>query len=260
MDQQSRPLETMPSCLEAELLRAALTEVAPSATRARVLQAIDAALTRPSSAHPDLLAGSANSRKVSAPCAPAATSSAAVLSVGIPIDDITPARVVPRQVCPPPLRGRFRRLLPAIQLAAAVVVGVGTAAGARALRSRELVVPPTASSGTLGATSTVLTNNSGRRLDVPAPINDEARRPGVPRLAPKQAPAPTEEPPDDWLGAQLSILSQADRSLREGKSEEALKSLDKYATSFPMGLLDPQVAMLRQRAELGGERQVFILP
>lgn len=253
MDQQSWPLEMSRSCLEPELLRAALTDVAPSAARARVLQAIDAAPPRASATEPESLRGTAISGK--------ATSSPAALSVGIPIDAINPARVAPRQVCAPLAPRRFGRFLPAIQLAAAVAVGVGTAAGARVLSPHEPLVPdasPSRSTG--GVTNTLVTQGPRRGLELPAPMNEEARRPRVARSTPERAPSPAEPPPEDWLGEQLSILSQADRSLRDGKSEEALRSLEKYATLFPMGLLDPQVALLRQRARLGEERQVFIFP
>lgn len=240
------------SCLEPELLRAALTDVAPRAARARVRQAIDAALSGASATEPESVRGVVLSCK--------ATSTAA-LSVGIPIDAITPARVAPRQVCAPAVRRRFGRFLPAIQLAAAVAVGVGTAAGARVLSPREPVVRHASPSESMpSVTSALAIKSPRRRLGVPAPVNGEARRPRAPRSAPEPVPSPTEQPPEDWLGAQLSILSQADRSLRDGNSREALKSLEKYSTLFPMGLLDPQVALLRQRARLGEERQVFIFP
>lgn len=91
-------------------------------------------------------------------------------------------------------------------------------------------------------------------------MNGKVLRPRAPRSAPELVPSSAEPPPDDWLGAQLSILSQANRSLRDGKPDEAMKSLETYAALFPTGLLDPQVTLLRQRAQLVEKRQVFIFP
>lgn len=72
-------------------------------------------------------------------------------------------------------------------------------------------------------------------------------------LSPGAAPAS-----DDWLGEQLAILSRAERSLLAGDPESAVRSLDEYRARFPGGLLDPQMASIRQRVE---ERfTAFIFP
>jgi hypothetical protein len=63
---------------------------------------------------------------------------------------------------------------------------------------------------------------------------------------------------DDWLGEQLAILARAERSIIEGDPENAARSLDEYKARFPDGLLDPQMASVRQRVE---ERfTAFIFP
>jgi len=63
---------------------------------------------------------------------------------------------------------------------------------------------------------------------------------------------------DDWLGEQLAILGRAERSLLEDDPESAVRSLDEYKARFPDGLLDPQMASIRQRVE---ERvTAFIFP
>jgi hypothetical protein len=63
---------------------------------------------------------------------------------------------------------------------------------------------------------------------------------------------------DDWLGEQLAILGQAERSLLEDDPESAVRSLEMYEARFPDGLLDPQMASIRQRVE---ERfTAFIFP
>jgi hypothetical protein len=63
---------------------------------------------------------------------------------------------------------------------------------------------------------------------------------------------------DDWLGEQLAILARAERSILEGDPENAARSLDEYKARFPDGLLDPQMASIRQRVE---ERfTAFIFP
>jgi hypothetical protein len=59
---------------------------------------------------------------------------------------------------------------------------------------------------------------------------------------------------DDWLGQQLSLLSRAERSLNAGDGSGALRALDEYARLYPRGLLDPQVAQLRQSVDLSGRR------
>jgi hypothetical protein len=85
-------------------------------------------------------------------------------------------------------------------------------------------------------------------------------------LAPRSRPAPAADnaqPPlasasDDWLGEQLAILGRAERSLVEDDPESAVRSLDEYKARFPDGLLDPQMASIRQRVE---ERfTAFIFP
>lgn len=263
MNARSPSLDTLGSCLGPELLRAALTDVAPSATRQRVCQAIDSSLEEARTHAPDSMRSTAG-----ASCR--VTTGAAALSVGIPRDAINPARdainparATPLPMCLPPLRRRFGRFLPAIQLAAAVAVGVGSAAGARVLRAPE-VVPEAAAmispSGTNSVSNALVMEASPGKLGRSAAMNGKTLRARRPHLAPERVPSADEKPADDWLGAQLSILSQAERSLRDGKPEQAMKSLERYAALFPMGLLDPQVTSLRQRAQLREERQVFIFP
>lgn len=291
-------LETTRSGLSPELLRAALTDVAPSTTRARVLQALDSSLREASAHAPDSMRGTgeascqataAGSRltqlpidaKSDVPCkAPAGP---AALSVGIPRASINPARAplpparpaslrpslcppssCPPSLCPPPSLGRrFGRFLPALQLAAAVAVGVGSAAGARVFGPGEGGLPyagaitsPSARANTLTPVDEAPRAKSGEA----AASNRNALPRRTPPPAPEPAPSETEQPAEDWLGAQLSILSQADRSLRDGKPEEAMRSLETYAALFPMGLLEPQVTLLRQRAQVVERRQVFIFP
>lgn len=257
MDEPSLPFEALRSCLGADLLRAALTDVAPSATRARICRAIDSTLTGDGAVEPDVTRSTADSS-----CR--ATTGAAALSVGIPINAINSARVAPRP-CAPPVRRSFRRFLPAIQLAAAVAVGVGSAAGARVLSPREPVIPDVGvnvspSRSTQDAARVRVTEHSRGKRAAASALDDGSLRASVPRVTAERLPPTTEEPAEDWLGAQLSILSQADRSLRDGRPEEAMRSLEQYATLFPMGLLDPQVTLLRERAQLGEKRQVFIFP
>jgi hypothetical protein len=63
---------------------------------------------------------------------------------------------------------------------------------------------------------------------------------------------------DDWLGEQLAILGRAERGLVDGDPEDVVRSLDEYTARFPDGLLDPQMASIRQRVE---ERfTAFIFP
>jgi S-DNA-T family DNA segregation ATPase FtsK/SpoIIIE len=78
-------------------------------------------------------------------------------------------------------------------------------------------------------------------------------RPTADNVQPPLAPAS-----DDWLGEQLAILGRAERSLLEDDPESAVRSLDEYKARFPDGLLDPQMASIRQRVE---ERfTAFIFP
>jgi hypothetical protein len=73
------------------------------------------------------------------------------------------------------------------------------------------------------------------------------------KMQPLLAPAS-----DDWLGEQLAILGRAERSLLEDDPESAVRSLEEYQARFPDGLLDPQIASIRQRVE---ERfTAFIFP
>lgn len=70
--------------------------------------------------------------------------------------------------------------------------------------------------------------------------------------------SPQQPTSDDWLGEQLAILGQAQRSLLEDDPESAVRSLEVYEARFPDGLLDPQMASIRQRVE---ERfTAFIFP
>jgi hypothetical protein len=70
--------------------------------------------------------------------------------------------------------------------------------------------------------------------------------------------SPPQPTSDDWLGEQLAILGQAQRSLLEDDPESAVRSLEVYEARFPDGLLDPQMASIRQRVE---ERfTAFIFP
>jgi hypothetical protein len=70
--------------------------------------------------------------------------------------------------------------------------------------------------------------------------------------------SPRQPTSDDWLGEQLAILGQAERSLLEDDPESAVRSLEVYEARFPDGLLDPQMASIRQRVE---ERfTAFIFP
>jgi hypothetical protein len=70
--------------------------------------------------------------------------------------------------------------------------------------------------------------------------------------------SPRQPTSDDWLGEQLAILGQAERSLLEDDPESAVRSLEVYEARFPDGLLDPQMASVRQRVE---ERfTAFIFP
>jgi hypothetical protein len=71
------------------------------------------------------------------------------------------------------------------------------------------------------------------------------------------AVSPAEHGDDDWLGAQLVLLSQAERSLLAGDPGGALRSLDEYRARFPRGLLDPQIATLRERAQRSIESFIF---
>ncbi len=54
---------------------------------------------------------------------------------------------------------------------------------------------------------------------------------------------------EDWLGDQLALLARAERSLLEHDPDETLRSFEEYRARFPQGLLDPQMAAVRQRAE-----------
>jgi hypothetical protein len=77
-------------------------------------------------------------------------------------------------------------------------------------------------------------------------------------LAAADLVSPPQPSSDDWLGEQLAILGQAQRSLLEDDPESAVRSLEVYEARFPDGLLDPQMASIRQRVE---ERfTAFIFP
>jgi hypothetical protein len=54
---------------------------------------------------------------------------------------------------------------------------------------------------------------------------------------------------EDWLGEQLAILARAERSLLEDDPDATLQAFEDYRARFPQGLLDPQMANVRQRAE-----------
>jgi hypothetical protein len=54
---------------------------------------------------------------------------------------------------------------------------------------------------------------------------------------------------EDWLGEQLALLTRAERSLAERDPAGALRTLDEYQARFPKGLLDLQIAALRERAQ-----------
>ena len=72
----------------------------------------------------------------------------------------------------------------------------------------------------------------------------------VPSGHPSNIRVPLLEPSsDDWLGEQLAILARAERGLLEGDSESAVRSLDEYQARFPNGLLNPQMAAVRERIE-----------
>jgi hypothetical protein len=59
----------------------------------------------------------------------------------------------------------------------------------------------------------------------------------------------TDTDAEDWLGEQLAILARAERSLLEDDPDATLRSFEDYRARFPQGLLDPQMAAVRQRAE-----------
>lgn len=298
MDHPSHTLKPAPKTLEPELLRAALTDVAPSAVRARVFQTVEATLA--GSMALDLgkksgVFGTASG--VSGPCESAASSTeahggaaggalpgCAVLSIGIPTQALTPLRIRPTPASSRSRRARWSQVLRAAQLglALALAAGVGSAAAAHLVSSRQPLATRLALSAqgqahqerSASSRQLAFAQAAGLRSALalsagqPRKRNPPQRRETV-RLAAAPlpaaplggvAPAPSPEPPDDWLGEQLSILSHADRSLRDGKPEEALKSLERYAALFPTGLLNPQVKLLRQRARREEEHQVFIFP
>jgi hypothetical protein len=88
---------------------------------------------------------------------------------------------------------------------------------------------------------------------VPLELGQRSRPAGMADLV-----SPRQPTSDDWLGEQLAILGRAERSLLEDDPESAVRSLDEYGARFPDGLLDPQMASIRQRVE---ERfTAFIFP
>jgi hypothetical protein len=96
----------------------------------------------------------------------------------------------------------------------------------------------------------------------PKSVRPTPRRAGLEPLRAEPAdklatPAPN-DPDGDWLGEQLSLLSRAERSLRRGNAEDAVRALDEYQARFPRGLLDPQIGALRSRTDQHVEE--FILP
>lgn len=63
---------------------------------------------------------------------------------------------------------------------------------------------------------------------------------------------------EDWLGEQLAILTRAERSLLDDDPDATLRFFEEYRRRFPRGLLDLQMAAVRQRAEQRFE--ALILP
>jgi hypothetical protein len=68
---------------------------------------------------------------------------------------------------------------------------------------------------------------------------------------------PPDQPDEDWLGEQLALLSRAERSLTKGNLDGALRSIGQYEARFPKGLLDLQIAALRERAQQPAETFIF---
>lgn len=102
-------------------------------------------------------------------------------------------------------------------------------------------VPPHASTGT---------SESPVRLAVP-PRSPALRRPAptvANNVAPAAVAAPQQENASD-LNAEMLLLRQAQVALRDGRAADALQILDAHEARFVGGVLAPERAVLRARAE-----------
>jgi hypothetical protein len=121
--------------------------------------------------------------------------------------------------------------------------GRGGAPGRRA-KARRLELG-SASGQTLGASA--FREPAGTRWVAPQLGNGGAS--AVDDLVRLASTEPSDADAEDWLGEQLAILARAERSLLEDDPDATLRSFEDYRARFPQGLLDPQMAAVRQRAE-----------
>lgn len=173
------------------------------------------------------------------------------------------ARAPSRSPSVRPARAARARPAAACTLASAQVASASAVSGAlpatvpdptlRPLGVAAFACPPVATD--IGSWAPQPTNLAAVAPALGAPLELGQRSRQAATAHPISARQPTS---DDWLGEQLAILGQAERSLLEDDPESAVRSLEMYEARFPDGLLDPQMASIRQRVE---ERfTAFIFP
>jgi hypothetical protein len=249
MRDPSRMLASSRAGLERELLRSALTDVAPDEVRARVLQSVSAVLVTSASTGAAAAAaaggGSTATGAVSSaagklwglagagPRVLLAVSLSALLGAGI---SVAIALHSPAGGTPPP--ERLPDPLPAPSLESmpdAPLTDPASPPEARADRSGP------------GALANLRTNASGIEY-----LTDRNRTPEEAEASSRTAGTDLDELPPDWLGAQLQFLRDARAHLESGDLARAAELLDSYERQFPGGVIGPQV--VRLRAELWQQR------
>jgi hypothetical protein len=273
-----------------DLLSAALDEVAPSAVRERAHQVVESLLARGAfevntvSGVFDTGApqGDAGSGAVEPMVSDTTPLPPLLPSPGMPAND--PARGRARARLASVMRGiatsaqasaAVRRLSGVAQLAAAVAVGVAAAHAAHFARTTALDACHARAADVACPALCDIAPGSAAVVPVPRSVEPTALLAasafGLPPEAPSTGVAALERGSDvpagrrdtggdDWLGRQLSLLSRAEKSLNAGDGAGARHALDEYARRYPRGLLDPQVAQLRQRVDLSPPQRADLSP
>lgn len=250
--------------LERELLRSALTDVAPDEVRARVLQSVSAVLATSAAAGASAAAAAGTN---AATAAGGTTGAGAISGAGGKLWG---------------LASGGSRVLRAVGLGALLGAGVSVAVvlhhPSERTHSTEGVLPdalqaprresapdaPVTEPASLpeartdrsgpGALANTRTNASGIEY-----LTDRNRTPEEAEASSRSEGAGTDldELPPDWLGAQLQLLRDARAHLESGDLARAAELLDSYEQQFPGGVIGPQV--VRLRAELWQQRSVHSL-
>jgi hypothetical protein len=258
--------------LERELLRSALTDVAPDEVRARVLQSVSAVLATSAAAGASAAAAAgANTAAAAGGTTGAgaisgaggklwglasggsrvlrAVALGALLGAGVSVAVVlhhpTEGTLSPQGVLPDALQAPRRESAPD-----APVTEPASVPEARSDRSGPGALANTGNNYTRRDTrSDTRSNASGIEY-----LTDRNRTPEEAEASSRSEGAGTDldELPPDWLGAQLQLLRDARAHLESGDLARAAELLDSYEQQFPGGVIGPQV--VRLRAELWQQR------